>query len=74
MCSINPFLFFLNVGIGIGVSIGMAVSYYISSGCVSMEQTRESHAKLSMLGTSRRNCWEVEVKHFTFYFQHFGIV
>ena len=51
-----------------------AISYGIPSECARMEQTGESYATLSTLVPSRRQDWEVELKHSTFYFQHFGTV
>lgn len=39
-----------------------------------MKQTEEAHAEVSMLLPSRKQDQEVEVKHFTVYIRHFGIV
>ena len=61
-------------GSPLGVSVGKAISYWIPSQCVRMEQTGESYATLATLVPSRRQDWEVERKHSAFYFQHFGAV
>ena len=61
-------------GSPLGVSVGKAISSWIPSERVRMEQPGESYATLSTLVPSRRQDWEVERKHSTFYFEHFGTV